>query len=153
MVTISRINNKHPIFQQVWDLREEVLRKPLGLSLRNEDLSRDNSNEIFIAIHEGKVVGTVFLQPLENNEAQLRAMAVYNEWQGKGIGRMLVNALEEYAWANGFSKVVLHSRKVAMGFYSNLGYQHYGSEFTEVGIPHYMMEKPNPNSIVITPPL
>ena len=143
-ITISRINNSHPIFQQVWDLREEILRKPLGLSLKNEDLSRDNTNEIFIAIYEGKVIGCVFLQPLEHNEVQLRAMAVYNEWQGKRVGRMLVQALEAYAWEHGVDKIVLHSRKVALGFYKSLGYQQYGDEFTEVGIPHYMMEKKRP---------
>jgi predicted GNAT family N-acyltransferase len=141
-ITISRINNRDSIFQQVWDLREAVLRKPLGLSLRNEDLSRDNTNEIFIAIHEGKVIGCVFLQPLQNNEVQLRAMAVYKEWQGKGIGAMLVKAFEEYATNREYSKIILHARKVAVGFYRSLGYVQYGDEFTEVGIPHYMMEKP-----------
>ncbi len=140
-ITISRINTTHPIFQQVWDLREEILRKPLGLSLRNEDLSRDSTNEVFIALHEGKVIGTVFLKPLENNEVQLRAMAVYNEWQGKGVGRLLVKALEEYARQQGSSKIILHSRKVALDFYKSLGYTQYGEEFTEVTIPHYMMEK------------
>lgn len=114
---------------------------PLGLSLKNEDLSRDNTNEIFIARHNGKVIGCVFLQPLAGTEAQLRAMAVYPEWQGKGVGALLVKALEEYAAANGYNKIVLHARKVALGFYKSLGYIQYGNEFTEVGIPHYMMEK------------
>ncbi len=92
-ISISRISTADPIFQQVWDLREEILRKPLGLSLKNEDLSRDITNHIFIALHEGRVIGCVFLKPLEHNEGQLRAMAVYNEWQGKGVGRLLVQAL------------------------------------------------------------
>ena len=140
-ITISRINNSHPSFQQVWDLREEVLRKPLGLSLKNEDLSRDNNNKIFIALHNDRVIGCVFLQPLQHNEVQLRAMAVYNEWQGKGIGRMLVEALEQFALQQGSSKIVLHARKVALEFYKALGYTQCGDEFTEVGIPHYMMEK------------
>lgn len=140
-ITISRINNSHPIFQQVWDLREEVLRRPLGLSLKNEDLSRDNNNEIFIALHNDKVIGCVFLQPRQNNEVQLRAMAVYTEWQGKGVGRLLVEALEQFALQQGSSKITLHARKVALEFYKALGYTQYGDEFTEVGIPHYMMEK------------
>ena len=123
------------------DLREEILRKPLGLSLRNEDLSRDNTNIIFIAEHEGKIIGCVFMEPKGNNEIQLRAMAVYNEWQGKNVGRQLVTAAEEYAWGAGFDKIILHARKVAMGFYKSLGYNAVGDQFTEVGIPHFMMEK------------
>lgn len=144
-ITISRIYSTDSLYQQVWDLREEVLRIPLGLSLKNEDLSRDKINTIFIALHEGRVIGCVFMQPIDKSEIQLRAMAVYNEWQGKGVGRLLVQAAEEWAWQEGYDKIILHARKVAMGFYKTLGYHQYGDQFLEVGIPHYMMEKENPS--------
>ncbi len=68
-------------------------------------------------------------------------MAVYGEWQGKGIGGMLVIAAEKFSTQKGYGKMILHARKVALEFYKRLGYEAYGSEFTEVGIPHYMMEK------------
>jgi predicted GNAT family N-acyltransferase len=140
-IVISQISVSSPKYQEVWDLREEILRKPLGLSLKNEDLSRDKINKIFISEYEGRVIGCVFMQPLDTDEIQLRAMAVYNEWQGKGIGRQLVLAGEAYSAQNGFKKVILHARKVALGFYRSLGYAVTGDEFTEVGIPHFMMEK------------
>ena len=143
-IIISRINSTDSLYQQVWDLREEVLRIPLGLSLKNEDLSRDKINTIFIALHEGKTIGCVFMQPIDKKEVQLRAMAVYNEWQGKGVGRLLVQAAEEWAWNEGYNKIILHARKVAIGFYKTLGYNTSGDQFTEVGIPHYMMKKPRP---------
>lgn len=145
MITVSRINLSDPRYQQVWELREEILRKPLGLSLRNEDLSRDAINAIFIAEHEGKVIGCVFMEPLDKKEIQLRAMAVYNKWQGKGVGRLLVQAAEEYTWQEGFDKIILHARKVVMGFYKSLGYDAFGDQFIEVGIPHLMMEKKRPD--------
>ncbi|MFI5195643.1 MAG: GNAT family N-acetyltransferase [Chitinophagales bacterium] len=145
-ITISRINSSDPMYQQVWNLREEILRKPLGLSLKNEDLSCDKINTIFIALYANKVIGCVFMQPLNKSEIQLRAMAVYNEWQGKGIGRLLVQAAEEWAWNEGYDKIILHARKVAFGFYKSLSYHLSGNEFTEVGIPHCMMEKPRPGT-------
>ena len=144
MIAISRINLSDPRYQQVWELREEILRKPLGLSLKNEDLSRDKINAIFIAEQDGVVIGCVFMEPLNKNEIQLRAMAVYNDWQGKGVGRLLVQGAEEFAWQDGFGKIILHARKVAMGFYHSLGYVNFGDQFTEVGIPHFMMEKKRP---------
>jgi predicted N-acetyltransferase YhbS len=140
-IIISQINSSSPQFQQVWDLREEVLRKPLGRSLKDDDLSRDYVDAIFVAEYDGRVIGCVFMHHLDAEQLQLRAMAVYNEWQGKGVGRMLVQAGEQFAKEKNYSKILLHARKVALGFYAGMGYSITSDEFIEVGIPHYMMEK------------
>lgn len=139
-INITRINSTSPLYQPVWELREEILRKPIGLSLKNEDLSRDHDDVILVAQDGDKVVGCLMLAH-KGDDLQMRQMAVYNEWQGKGIGRLLVQDAETYAAESGYDKIVLHARKVALGFYLNLGYTTYGDEFSEVGIPHYMMEK------------
>jgi N-acetylglutamate synthase-like GNAT family acetyltransferase len=128
-------------YQQVWDLREAILRTPLGMSLKNEDLSRDNINTFFVAEQGDKVVGCVLMEPKDPETVQLRAMAVYNEHQGHGIGRLLVQALEQHAAESGYKKIILHARKVVLGFYKSMNYQQVGGEFVEVGIPHYHMEK------------
>ena len=139
---IRRINYTAPEYGgEVWQLRETVLRIPLGLSLANEDLSRDRLNEIFIAVADGRVIGCVFMQPLEGGAIQLRAMAVYAEWQGKGVGRKLVTAAEAWAREAGYRKIELHARKVAQAFYASLGFEVESGEFVEVGIPHCMMGK------------
>ena len=140
-ISIQQINHTHHFYTGAWQVREDVLRKPLGLSLVNEDLGRDAINEIFIALNNEIVIGCVLMQPLSEHEIQLRAMAVYNDWQGKGIGKMLVQAAERFSKTNGFNKITLHARKVAIGFYENMGYIITSGEFTEVGISHYMMEK------------
>jgi predicted GNAT family N-acyltransferase len=41
----------------------------------------------------------------------------------------------------GFKKIRMHARKTAVGFYEKLGYTVIGKEFTEVSIPHLLMEK------------
>lgn len=143
-ITVSIISHTDPKYTELWDLRDKILRKPLGMTLEKSNLERDKSNAIFIAEHEDRIIGCVLMEP-HGREIQLRAMAVDDAWQGKGVGRELVLAAEQYSWQQGFEKIVLHARKVAMGFYKSLGYIAYGDEFTEVGIPHYMMEKtPNP---------
>lgn len=140
-MTISIIDPHSPQYQQVWELREAVLRKPLGRSLKNEDLSRDLTDTIFGAEEQDTVVGCVILHHTPEGHAQLRAMAVYDHLQGKGVGAALVKAFEQHAKEKGYSKIILHARAYALGFYQKLGYTAYGDEFTEVGIPHYMMEK------------
>jgi len=143
-IIISNITAASPKYQQVYDLREEVLRKPLGLSLKNEDLTRDLTDTIFIAEYDGKVIGCVLLHQINMDEAQLRAMAVYSHWQYRGVGGLLVKTLEDFAWKNKYSAIILHARVAAIGFYTKLGYTVTGKEFIEVGIPHFMMEKDNP---------
>lgn len=130
-----------PEYKEVFALRDEVLRKPLGQSLHNDDLSRDYTDAILAAKHDNKVIACLMLHHIHSQEVQLRQMAVYNHWQGKGIGKLLVQFAENYARNKGYSKVMLHARKVAMGFYAGMGYQQYGDMFEEVGIPHFMMEK------------
>jgi len=140
-VAIAHITADSPKYSGVWELREEVLRKPLGLSLKNEDLSRDHQDVIFIAEINSRVIACLLLHTVESRIMQLRAMAVYAEWQGNGIGKLLVQSAEKFCHESGYEKIILHARKVALGFYKGLGYNMYGEEFTEVGIPHFMMEK------------
>lgn len=135
------INSSAPEYADVFALREEILRKPLGMSLHNEDLSRDHVDVIMAGKLDGRVIACLMLHHLDAEQVQLRQMAVYNEWQGKGIGRQLVEAAEAYAAAKGYKKMVLHARDIATGFYASMGYAKVGDEFIEVNIPHYIMEK------------
>jgi N-acetylglutamate synthase-like GNAT family acetyltransferase len=140
-IIIIQTDFHYPQYQQVWDLREAVLRKPLGLSLKNDNLSRDYIDTIFVAEHNDRVIGCVFMHYIDEQQLQLRAMAVYDEWQGKGVGRLLVQAAEQFAREKNFDKILLHAREVALNFYSGMGYSITSDKFTEVGIPHFMMEK------------
>jgi len=138
---ISYINTSSPKYGDVWQLREEILRKPLGLSLKNEDLTWDHVDTIFIAEHNNKVIGCLMLHKVAGAHIKLRQMAVYSEWQGMGVGSRLVKAAEEFCIHKGYNRIGLHARNIATGFYKSLGYTISGSEFFEVGIPHYAMEK------------
>jgi predicted GNAT family N-acyltransferase len=141
-IVVSRIDINDAKYQQVYNLREEILRKPIGLSLKDENLSADALNTIFTAVHGDTIIGCVMLYPIADEEKiKLRQMAVYEEWQGQGIGKILVDAAEAYAKEKGYVSIILHARKVAEGFYKKLGYYTTSSEFTEVGIPHVVMEK------------
>ena len=78
----------------------------------------------------------------ENDETvRLRQMAVMNDLQGKGIGRALMQFAENLARDRGYKKISMHARKNAAGFYEKMGYKKVGEEFTEITIPHYVMEK------------
>jgi predicted GNAT family N-acyltransferase len=64
-----------------------------------------------------------------------------NDLQGKGVGRALIQFAENLARDHGYHKITMHARKNALGFYEKMGYRVKGSEFEEITIPHYIMEK------------
>jgi ribosomal protein S18 acetylase RimI-like enzyme len=72
---------------------------------------------------------------------RLRQMAVVSGLQGKGIGKVLLQFAENIARDRGYKRIVMHARKTAIGFYEKLGYKVTSTEFEEVTIPHYVMEK------------
>jgi N-acetylglutamate synthase-like GNAT family acetyltransferase len=138
---IITITSSSPEYAEVFELRDEILRKPLGMSLKNDDLSRDHTDIILVGKHNGRVIVCLMLHHLDETQIQLRQMAVHTQWQGKGAGKQLVQAAEQLAAGKGYKTMVLHARKTALGFYSGMNYSTSGSEFEEVGIPHYIMLK------------
>ncbi|MVT06779.1 GNAT family N-acetyltransferase [Chitinophaga tropicalis] len=132
-------------YQKMVELRDIVLRKPLGLSFSEEYLQREINDHLLgcYAGNEGDeiLIGCCILSPVNEYTVQLRQMAVHPEHQGKSIGRQLISFAEQEALKEGFTLLMMHARKEAAGFYGKLGYHIEGPEFTEVGIPHYEMSK------------
>ncbi|MBC9712194.1 GNAT family N-acetyltransferase [Streptomyces sp. TRM66268-LWL] len=71
----------------------------------------------------------------------LGRLAVAKAARGLGVGIALVRAIEECAAARGLSAVDLHAQTHALGFYERLGYEAYGPEFLDAGIPHRGMRR------------
>lgn len=127
-------------YQAELKLRDEVLRKPLGLTI--DDGLTDESNEHHLGcFFDEELVGVLILTELNRLEVKMRQVAVAEAWRGIGIGTRLVKYAEEYGQSLGYRRIRLHSRKTAVGFYEKLGYRKVGNEFIEVGIPHYEMVK------------
>ncbi|MEV0255447.1 GNAT family N-acetyltransferase [Streptomyces sp. NPDC050732] len=71
----------------------------------------------------------------------LGRLAVTRSARGLGVGASLVAAIEDAARARGLTAVDLHAQTHALGFYERLGYEVYGPEFPDAGIPHRAMRK------------
>ncbi|MET9813755.1 GNAT family N-acetyltransferase [Streptomyces sp. NPDC006355] len=71
----------------------------------------------------------------------LGRLAVTSGARGLGVGAALVRAIEDAARARGLTAVDLHAQTHALGFYARLGYEPYGPEYLEAGIPHRGMRR------------
>ena len=128
-------------YQQMIDMRMQILRKPLGLNFTDEELAKETEEILIGAFEDDMMLGCCMLTKVEPNTVRLRQMAVKTGLQGKGIGRALMQFAENIARDRGNSKIIMHARKTAAGFYEKLDYKVTGMEFFEVTIPHYVMEK------------
>ena len=77
----------------------------------------------------------------EGDVGKVERVAVLESHRGTGVGRALMDAVEAQAREQGLATLKLHSQTHAAGFYRNLGYERYGEEFEEAGIPHVEMRK------------
>ncbi|NXY99005.1 GNAT family N-acetyltransferase [Streptomyces sp. BR123] len=74
----------------------------------------------------------------------LGRLAVTAAARGLGVGAALVRAIEAEAAELGLRTVVLGAQTHALRFYERLGYEAYGPEFEEAGIPHRSMRRTLP---------
>lgn len=128
-------------YQQMVKLRDDILRKPLGLHFTPDELESEKDHLLIAAFEDDQILGCCMLLEEKPGQARLRQMAVLNDLQGKGIGRALMNFAENIARDRGFRTICMHARSNAVGFYEKVGYRIVGDQFMEVTIPHYVMEK------------
>jgi predicted GNAT family N-acyltransferase len=140
-MALKIIDYGSPEYQQMVHLRNEILRKPLGLTFQPEELEKEKEDILIAAFEDDKMLGCCMLINTEPGTVRLRQMAVLNTLQGKGVGRALMTFAENIARDRGFRKITMHARKSATGFYEKLGYVTNGQEFVEVTLPHVVMEK------------
>lgn len=140
-MALKIIDHGTPEYQKMIKLRDDILRKPLGLGFTSQELEDEKDNMLIGAFEDDIILGCCMLVEENPQIVRLRQMAVLNDLQGKGIGRALMNFAENIARDRGYKILSMHARKNAIGFYEKMGYKVAGDEFTEVTIPHYVMEK------------
>ncbi len=130
-----------PLYQKERELRNRILLRPIGIPDFGWE-KHDHKSWHFAALEDEELIGCVVLVPLDekNNKSQLIQMAVDTHHQGKGIGRLLVDALISFARSKNINEIQIHSRSDITSFYSHLGFAIYGDEFEEVGVKHQHMK-------------
>ncbi len=140
-MALKLIDHGSKEYRQMLQLRFHILRKPLGLQFDQNELEKEKNDILIGAFEEEKILGCCLLTRVDHQTVKLRQMAVFNSLQGKGIGATMMNFAENIARDRGFRKLIMHARKTAVGFYEKQGYRVSGTEFIEVTIPHFVMEK------------
>ena len=131
-------------FKKYYNLRYEVLRKPWRQPLGSERDEREETSihRMIIDKKTGNALAVGRLQFNSTHEAQIRYMAVADEFQGKGLGSQITSALEDVAQGKGIQHIILSARENALQFYKNNGYEIMEKTHLLFGeIQHWLMRK------------
>jgi predicted GNAT family N-acyltransferase len=140
-IHIEVIEVENSEYEDVLFIRNQELRLPLGLNIKDDDISNEKNEIIIVAKLQNRVVGCCLLKLINKEILKLRQMAVLKDFQKNSIGSQIVSFAEKWAKENGYKTIELHARTEVSNFYTSLNYNRIGVEFLEVGIPHYKMIK------------
>ena len=138
---LKQIDHGSSDYQKAIQLRYSILRAPLGLNFSQEDLDNEKEHIHIASFEDDDLLGCCMLTKIDQHTLQLRQMAVKANLQRKGIGESIVSFAENIGRDKGYKRIIMHARDTAIGFYEKFGYKLKGDEFTEVNLPHHVMEK------------
>ncbi|VAW67928.1 hypothetical protein MNBD_GAMMA08-861 [hydrothermal vent metagenome] len=132
--------------QQYFHLRWRMLRKPWGEPEGSEqdDTDKKNTDHCYhvMAVENNIVIGVARLEFPSTHVTQLRYMAVDKKHQGKGVGHLMIEHVEDYARNKNTTELFLNARENAVGFYEKLGYKITEKSYLLFdSIQHYKMSK------------
>lgn len=104
-------------------VRIQAMARKYHITLEQEFDAHDTPDADYIVLLDDDFpVATCRLYPADSESMMLGRIVVLPEYRGRGLGRLAVNAAEQWAAERGFRKAVLESREEKVGFYEKLGY-------------------------------
>ena len=129
-------------YKEACRLRDDILRKPLGMSLYDQNLEEEKDHIHIIGKSlEDNVIAYLQFKIIDEKLAKMQQVVVLPKYQSIGVGKSLVNFSEKFISNIGIKSILLHAREPVVGFYEKLGYEKFGEKFLEVTIPHHKMNK------------
>jgi predicted GNAT family N-acyltransferase len=129
--------------KKAFQIRQEVFVEEQGVPLEDEFDEFDKLNalcEHILVYYNEQPVGTGRLRVVDG-VGKLERICILEPYRKFGLGKIIINTLEEIAKEKGISRVKLHGQTQAEGFYKKLGYHTSSDVFMEDGIPHLLMVK------------
>lgn len=126
----NAFNIRHKVFIDEQKVPEQIERDEF-----------DKSSTHFIAYSKEKPIATARIRPYSEDVVKVERVAVLKEFRNKGIGKILLNYIENFASDLGYCTIRLNSQENAISFYLKLNYSQIGQPFYEADIKHISMKK------------
>ncbi|ENM3807882.1 bifunctional GNAT family N-acetyltransferase/hotdog fold thioesterase [Vibrio cholerae] len=139
LITPTTDNQLNKYFHFRWQMLREPWRMPIG-SERDEYDSMSHHRMIVDSRGYPIAIGRLYITP--DCEGQIRYMAVKANRRSKGMGSLILVALESLARQEGAKRLVCNAREDAIPFYAKNGFERRGELTDERGpVRHQQMVK------------
>ncbi len=95
----------------------------------------------FYVTDESVIIGTIRCLRKSPDTMKVGRVAVKREFRKCGVGRFMMQGIEQWMIDQGIKNLILESQDHAIPFYEKCGYTAYGDFFMDAGIPHKSMNK------------
>jgi GNAT superfamily N-acetyltransferase len=143
---VEKIQIKEIAYKECYDLRLRVLKRK-EWNYDYQYAGDDNPTTFHLGVfndHQLVTIASFFSNRNEHidaeNPIQLRGMATLPEFQGKGLGRLMIRAAIDESRKRSHDVLWCNAREEAVKFYEKLGFQISSNRFEipKVG-PHFVM--------------
>jgi glucosamine-phosphate N-acetyltransferase len=107
--------------------------KPKKANIIFDKISKNPDHVIYVVTYNGEVIGATTLLIEQKfihdggKVGHIEDVVVRKEYQGKGVGKKIVNALLKYAEKKGCYKTILDCSDDLIPFYENIGFKRYSN--------------------------
>ena len=135
-------NTQSKIYQDATDIRYNVFiaeqKFPEGSDI---DALDEKSEHLVLYDHKDAPLATARINELEKPWYQIERVAVSKNARKLGLGKILIQEMEERILENGGEAITLNSESEAIGFYKKNGYEEIGDQYLDYHIMHQKMIK------------
>ncbi len=141
-ITLKEIKYGSAEYEMTRELRNRIMRAPIGLSIYDQDYTFEVNSRIIGAFDGDKLLGCSIVGKLDG-DCCLDFLCVDDKVQKSGIGSMLIKDVETWVRSQGIPLLVIEARTSAQKFYEKHGYEAYGEIYLMKNSPtdHIKMRK------------
>ncbi|MDX7999210.1 GNAT family N-acetyltransferase [Xenorhabdus sp. Reich] len=134
------LGRKNPeLIQQAFEIRKQVFADEQGFSAEM-DIDEYDDIALHVVVFDGeKPIGVLRVIVKDSNIIKVGRVAVLKDYRGRGVGRKVMEYIEDYGRKNNITTIELSSQCHAQSFYESLGYQAQGEIYLEEGAEHIFM--------------
>ncbi|MEZ4502801.1 MAG: GNAT family N-acetyltransferase [Dehalococcoidia bacterium] len=141
--TVDQMNDALTVRRTVF-IEEQRVPEDLEIDEHDAEPTSNVTALHVLARRDGHPVGTgrLLLERDEAGHAHIGRVAVLASERRGGVGRLVMEALQDEARARGYRGITLAAQLHAIPFYERLGYTARGDVFLDAGIEHRWMDLP-----------
>ncbi|GMB08966.1 putative GNAT family N-acyltransferase [Thermolongibacillus altinsuensis] len=130
--------------KSIWNdalfVRRKVFVEEQNVPVEEEIDQFENESVHFVVYDQDEPIAAGRFRTIEGI-GKIERICVLREHRQRGIGKLIMEKIEQFAREQGIQKAKLNAQTHAQPFYEKLGYETVSDVFLDAGIPHVTMVK------------